>query len=139
MKDTDQHILSGSPIETVFNGKTYTWKQRPRAEQREIRSELSKVIGFLSGGENLTEADTVTFSLDAINAIIVFCENHNADMNDDMDDIEAHLMTSGAQSWAVLINDVFMPVYKAWLEPWLVGNESAGKKPKKPARRKSTK
>lgn len=144
MKGSDQEILAGSPVETTFAGKTYIWTQSGRREQREIRSALANVVALVMGAEAMGEnAGVIPTSINAINALINFCEDYHDGMAADMDDIESHLLHSGSESWLELIEGVYNPLYKAWLEPYFVGSKGARKKPvskkKKPVRRNSTK
>lgn len=140
MKGSDQHILAGSPVETVFNGKTYIWKQQSRQEQREIRVDIAKIVELLSKAESFNEAEMILYAMEVYNSIVGFCEKHNEDMLSDADAVEEYFRATGSRALSELIDNVFTPVYKAWLEPYIVGDEGARKKPKakKSAKPKST-
>lgn len=128
---TDQDILDGSPITVAFGGQEYTWHQKPRREQRKVRTALLSIAGSLSSIEGQTEMDQATGSLDVINAILEFCEDYNPDMCDDIERIEGHIKAKGMIAFAELIEAVYMPIYTAWLEPWIAGDDKAKKKTKK--------
>jgi hypothetical protein len=127
-KRTDADILDNAPLVIRFNEIDYEWVQRPRREQRKIRSRLLDIGVLIYGVEGKVETEQAVVSLDAINAILEFCEDYNDDMLNDIDDIENHIKSDGAQGFASLFNDVFQPIFEAWLEPWLTGNTKKKKK-----------
>ncbi len=138
---TDREILNGSPIEVTFNGTTYVWLQRSRREQADMRDKLGEILCLISVVDGQGTVQAGMNALKAVNAILLFCEENNDEMNRDIDDIEDYIKAEGASAFSEIIQDVYMVLYKEWLEPWLVGSSSDTKK-KKPAstqNRKSTK
>lgn len=125
---TDADILNGSKVITKFNGKSYAWIQKPRREQRQIRTQLLRIAGLLFNIDEMGDVDKAMCSLEAINTILDFCEDNNREMSADMDDIETYIKTSGANSFVELLEDVYMVLYKEWLDPWLAGDDDTKKK-----------
>jgi len=125
---TDAQILDGSPVVTKFNGKKYVWHQKPRREQRKIRTELLKIAGMLFSIDGMGDIDKAMCSLVSVNAILDFCEDNNPDMLSDIDEIETYIKTSGAHSFVELLQDVYMVLYQEWLDPWLSGDPETKKK-----------
>ena len=129
---SETDILNGSPIVVKFGGTTYTFTQRSRAEQRNVRTRLAEVVSLLATGESIDATQSILFSVKASNAILEFCEEHNQDFADNIDDIEDYLRESGVKGTRELTDDVFMVLYKEWLEPWFGGGK---KKPNRATRR----
>jgi len=125
---TDADILNGSPVVTKFNGRKYVWVQKPRRQQRQIRTELLKIASLLFDVDNMGDVDKAICSLEVVNSILEFCEDNHPDMLADIDDIETYIKTSGANSFTELIKDVYIVLYKEWLEPWLSGDSETKKK-----------
>ena len=125
---TDAEILAGSKVITKFNGKSYAWIQKPRREQRQIRTQIMDIAGMIFTIEGMGDVDKAMFSLKAVNAILEFCEDNNPDMLADIDEIETYIKTSGANSFVELLNDVYMVLYQEWLDPWLTGDTETKKK-----------
>jgi len=130
MPKTDQEILSGSPFTVTLNGVSYEWKQKSRAEQRRIRSELSQLMPLMVGFEQGGDIEQASRSIDLVNAVLDFCERNHEGMEADGDAIEAYLRDSGVEGITSIINDVFMPIFKEWLEPYMStpSKKGAGKK-----------
>lgn len=125
---TDAQILDGSKVITKFNGQSYVWIQKPRRQQRQIRTELMKIAGMLFTIEGMGDIDKGMCSLEAINAILEFCEDNHPGMLADIDKIEDYIKTSGSNSFVELLNDVYLVLYQEWLEPWLSGDTETKKK-----------
>ena len=130
MPKTDEEILNGSPFTVTLNGVSYEWKQKSRAEQRRIRSELSQLMPLMVGFETGGDIEQASRSIDLVNAVLDFCERNNEGMEADGDAIEAYLRKSGVEGMTSVINDVFMPIFKEWLEPYMgvPSKKDAGKK-----------
>jgi len=128
---TEAQKLDGSPIETVFNGKTYVWRQRARREQRQVRADMAKVAALVAQFQDLDQYQRIPVAIETSNTILDFCEQHNTDFASDVDSIDAYLFKNGAQGTNELLSDVFMPLYHAWLEPWIEGHTSPEKRTKK--------
>lgn len=124
--------LNGSPVKTTFAGATYTFRPLCRAEQRVVRERLAQVVALVAAVETVGAAESMAYSIKATNAILGFCEDHNAAFLDDADKIEAYMQDNSVSASTELIDSVFMPIYRAWLEPWFGGG---GKKPNRAARR----
>lgn len=126
MKDkTDSEILDGSPVVVSFDGVEYTWRQKPRRQQRKVRNELANVAGIVFGmGSTDKPSEQVSLSVEVVNAILDFCEDNHPGMADDIEHIEHRIQRGGMESIGSLIQDVFIPIYQAWLEPWIAGDDS---------------
>ena len=127
-KRTDAEILDNTPLIIRFNEIDYEWVQRPRREQRKIRSRLLDIGVLIYGVEGKVATEQAVVSLEAVNAILEFCEDFNDDMLEDIDDIEAYIKSNGALGFGSLFSDVFQPIFEAWLEPWLIGDTKKKKK-----------
>lgn len=137
---TDADILNGSPFTVEFNGKGYEWKQRPRAEQRKIRLELSNALPLMSAlDDSKSELEQAGPVMELAYWTLKFCENHNAEIAKDIDEIDDYVDQKGAEGLSAVITDIFMPLFNNWLQPYLAGASKAGAGKKKRARSKSTK
>jgi hypothetical protein len=132
MPKTEEEILNGSPFTVTLNGVSYEWKQKPRAQQRKIRSELSQLMPLMVGFDTAGDIEQASRSIDLVNAVLDFCERNNEAMESDGDSIEAYLREAGIDGMTSVINDVFMPIFKEWLEPYMgvPSKKGAGKKPR---------
>jgi len=132
MPKTEEEILNGSPFTVTLNGVSYEWKQKSRAEQRRIRSELSQLMPLMVGFENSGDIEQASRSIDLVNAVLDFCERNHEGMDADGDAIEAYLREAGVEGMTSVINDVFMPIFKEWLEPYMgaPSKKDARKKPR---------
>ncbi len=127
---TDREILNGSPIEVTFNGRTYVWLQRSRREQAAIREQLGEILGYLAMVDGQLVAQSIGTLVKVLNMILAFCEDNNADMADDINDIEDYIKGNGAERISELIQDVYMPLFKEWLQPWIMPEQADTKKKK---------
>ena len=127
---TDANILDGCPLTTTFNDVVYTWRERPRREQRKARSRLMEIVTLCGAGMQGDDMAKASISIDAINAILEFGEDFNEDFAKDIDAIEAHIKANGLVCAMALISDVFTPLFEAWLKPWISvdGADDTGKK-----------
>jgi hypothetical protein len=124
---TSEHKLNGSPFTTTFNGTDYVWEQKARAEQRKIRQALSHIVALMSSINQASDAQQATLAIEFSNAMCEFCEAYHDKWFEDADEIEDYLRDAGARAVTELTNDVFMPIFNNWLEPWM----SSPKKEKK--------
>jgi hypothetical protein len=137
---TDADILNGSPFTVEFNGKGYEWKQRPRAEQRKIRLELSNALPLMSAlDQGSSEFEQAGPTMELAYWVMDFCEKYNSEMASDIIDIENYVDDSGAQGLAEVITEIYMPIFNNWLSPYLTGSVKADTGKKKQAKSKSTK
>lgn len=129
MSESDTNILDGSPVEITFAGETYQFKQKPRRKQRLVRRDLSEVGAVLGQIEETeSNAQKMPLLIDFMNKLLGFCEDNNPDMARDIERIEAHIIASGIEGFTSLIEDVFTPLFKSWLEPYIPGADAAQKK-----------
>ena len=68
--------------------------------------------------------------LEAVSLIQDFCEDHNADMKADMDDIDAHLLKEGIEGYMAVIES-FGKLIDSWLIPYISANVSKKKATRK--------
>jgi len=126
MKGKNKHdvdVLDGSPLTVSFANRDYIWRQRPRRQQRQIRTALADLVGNIYGINEGDQSQQLKLTVDSVNRILDFCEDWNSDMADDIEHIENELRKGGAESMALLMSDVLVPIYKEWLEPWIVSDD----------------
>lgn len=123
------NVLSGSPIQIEINGKTYEVKQHPRRIQRSARARLLEVTDMVAqlDGDDLTDIGRAAAIIDTVDALLDFCLEFVPAVAEDIDAIEEYIEGDGMQGVTVMLDCLFTPLYKAWLEPWLSGVEQSGK------------
>lgn len=129
MSESDTHILNGSPVEITFAGETYRFKEKPRRKQRQVREDLCEIAAIMGEIEETeSQSRKMPLILRAVNAILGFCEDHHPEMARDIESIELHVRSGGVEGMTQLITDVFTPLFKAWVEPYIPTVGSSEKK-----------